>query len=158
MFFDTTTQTNPTGTVKRTVTLNSTQEANGVSIVSGSQITFAYSGIYNIQFSFQITKSDIGNDVIYIWLAKNGTDLPDTTGAVRLIEQNDYKIAAWNYVYTLNAGDYLEFMWMSDDVNAEIITETPAGGIPRIPSALVTVQQIMYTVAGPTGPTGPSGP
>ena len=62
------------------MTLNSTSGANGVSVVSGSRITFDHPGTYDIQFSAQLHNTGGGGSgrSVDIWLAKNGDFLPDT--------------------------------------------------------------------------------
>lgn len=66
--------------------------ANGVSVVSGSRITLANAGIYNIQFSAQIDKSDAGNDDIDIWLAKNGANVSWTNTSQTLVGATGGKV------------------------------------------------------------------
>ncbi len=89
------------------MTLNHTDpSANGVSIVSSSQITFAYKGVYNIQFSAQIADFTPGGgtNYIYIWFRKNGTfNIPESNTKVTLDNQNSFQVASWNYMLNLNA-------------------------------------------------------
>ena len=54
--FDTTTQTNAGATSANVMTINTTDIANGVSVVSGSRITIQSSGVYNINFSAQFSR------------------------------------------------------------------------------------------------------
>jgi hypothetical protein len=119
--------------------------ANGVSVVSSSRITMANAGVYDIQFSAQIDKSDSGNDEIDIWLAKNGANLSWTNTKQTLVGATEEKyIAAWNFVVSAAAGDYFELMWSSADVNMQIVT-VPASvspARPGVPSLLVTVTQV----------------
>ena len=56
-FYDTTTQTGVAGAVLTMGLNNSDPWNNGVSIVSGSQITIANPGVYNLQFSAQMVKN-----------------------------------------------------------------------------------------------------
>jgi hypothetical protein len=147
------------------MTLNNTDpSANGVSIVSNSQITFAYEGVYNIQFSAQIadfTSGGIGNNYIYIWFRKNGTNIPESNTKVTLDNQNSFQVASWNYMLNLNAGDYIEIMCSSPDttVGMKLVANNSLSPTqPNIPSVIVTAQQVMYTQVGPTGPTGPTSP
>jgi hypothetical protein len=90
------------------MTLNNTAEANGVSITSGSRVTFAYDGTYDLQFSAQLHHRGGGGNgtEIDIWLVKNGTPVPDTATKL-IIPKNSYEVAAWDFLLTLAAGDYL---------------------------------------------------
>ena len=152
---------NVVGGTGTAMTLNNTDpDTNGVSIVSNSQITVANQGVYNIQFSAQVDRiQGTGNDSINIWFKKNGTNIPDSntivtvTGAAAVAKT----VPAWNYMLELNAGDYIEIFWYSNDTNMRLITFNASGSIPAVPSVIVTVQQVMYTQLGHTGPTGPTG-
>ena len=68
------------------MTLNNTDpSSNGVSIVSNSRITVANQGVYNIQFSVQVAKTDTGTDFINIWFSKNGTAVADSNSQIRSV-------------------------------------------------------------------------
>lgn len=140
-FWDTTTQTTGGTTTANLVTINSTDySSNGVSIVSGSRITVANAGVYNIQFSFQFVKSNSSNDTVTIWIRKNGTDVSNTAGQITVQGNGQRSLPAWNYVLALNASDYIQFYWSSSDSNMSL--QTIAAGTspvtPQIPSAIVT--------------------
>ena len=68
-FYDTTIQTNPVANIPRSMSFDSTDITNGVSI-SGSASPFntyiktTNAGIYDIQFSAQVEKTDSGTDDI----------------------------------------------------------------------------------------------
>ena len=143
-FYDTTTQNNTDNTKTRPVTYNSTLEADGVSIVDGSKITVSKTGVYNIQFSVMVIKTDSNVDTVDIWLAKNGNTLPDTNTRLTLISANDHKVAAWNFVLSLNAGENVELYWYSADPDISFVTTGPFINPPRprIPSVILTVQQV----------------
>ena len=70
---------------------------------------------------------------------------------------NEYSIAAWNFVQTVNAGQYFELVGRS--VGNTIVCQhiDALGTIPLTPSLILTVTQVMYTQIGPSGPTGPTG-
>ncbi|MFZ4486076.1 MAG: hypothetical protein ACOYO9_05765 [Candidatus Nanopelagicales bacterium] len=119
--------------------------SNGISVVSGSRITMANTGVYNVEFSAQIDKTDSGSDDIDIWLAKNGANLPWTNTRQTLVGATEEKyIAAWNFVVGAVAGDYFELMWSSGDVNMQIVTVADAVGPvrPGVPSLIVNVTQV----------------
>jgi hypothetical protein len=122
-----------------------------------SEIVCANTGVYNIQFSSQMDKSDAGVDYVNFWLRKNGADLPESTGVISLQGNAPaYMMAAWNYLVQLVAGDVIELYWASADVNMEIIHE-PAQTIPfahpAIQSTILTITQQSGIMAG-TGITG----
>lgn len=141
------------------MTLNNTAEANGVSITSGSRVTFAYDGTYDLQFSAQLHHRGGGGNgtEIDIWLAKNGSPVADSATKL-VIDKNKYEVAAWDFLLTVAAGDYLELIYRV--TNTDIVLEHGvADGVPvDTPSLIVTVMQVMYNQVGPVGPQGPTGP
>ena len=146
-FYDTTTQTNPVGNVPRSMSFDSTDITNGVSI-SGSTSPFntyiktTNAGVYNIQFSAQVDKTDSGNDEIVIWLRKNGIDLTDTATTLTLSGNNDKKVAAWNWFVTSAANDYYQIIWISADTNLRLLAEPISGTHPGIPSVILTANRV----------------
>ena len=143
-FYSNVTQTNPVANTAMAMTFNNTSSANGVSVVSNSQLTISKTGTYNIQFSAQCTKTDAGTDYIEIWLAKNGNTLPWTNTRLKLDGANVYTVAAWNFVETLNTSEYVEIMWGSADTAAQIVAIDSANttmGVD-VPSVIVTVTPV----------------
>ena len=146
-FYDTTTQTNPVANTPRSMSLNTTDITNGVS-VSGSTNPFntyiktQNAGVYDIQFSAQLDKTDAGKDEILIWLRKNGIDLTDTATTVTLTNNNDKVVAAWNWFVNSAANDYYQIIWYSPDTNIRLLAEPISGTHPGIPSVIVTVNRV----------------
>jgi hypothetical protein len=126
--------------VSQSMNFETTDISEGVSIASNSQITLVNSGTYNIQFSAQLL-ADGGADDVYIWLKKNGTNVPASAGHV-VLANNEELIAAWNYVVDAAASDYFEIVWQSTGGDAVLLTETATGNIPSIPSVILTVTQV----------------
>lgn len=162
-FWSTQTQTAASTTVAYAMTFNNTDaDSNGVSIASGSRLTFANSGVYDIQFSAQIDRTNSGTDTVSIWAAKNGTNISDSRGDI-IVSGGAVAsaiIAAWNYVISVNAGDYLELLWSATDTHIRLLATGTATSPtrPEVPSVILTASQVMYTQLGPTGSTGPTGP
>ena len=143
-------------------------EANGVSMVSDgsalTRMTFAHTGVYNIQFSIQFVNTHNAEADFNIWFRKNGTDLTASSSRYTIIKQHSgidgHIIAALNYMLTLQANDYVQVMWQTE--NTDVSIQTLAAGTtpttPTTPAVILTAQQVMYTQLGPTGSTGPLGP
>ena len=145
-FYDTTIQTNVAGTA-RSMSLNTTDITNGVSI-SGSTNPFntyikvANAGVYDIQFSAQVDKTDSGTDEIWIWIRKNGTDISDSATSVQLVGNGAHYVAAWNFFVNAAANDYFQLMWYSPDANVRLHAESAFGVVPGIPSLIVTANRV----------------
>ena len=144
-FFDTTTQTSDGLTAAMPMHLNSTAEAYGVSIVGTSNIKVDYAGVYNIQFSAQLENTGSGTHPVDIWLTKNSQNLANTNTKITMVGNNNKEVAAWNFVLTLNANDYVTLYWAATDttqiqLTAEGSASSPAR--PAVPSVIATVTQV----------------
>lgn len=146
-FYDTTNQTGVAGAVLTMGLNNSDPWNNGVSLVSGSQITIANPGVYNIAFSAQMVKNS-GNTAthIHIWLAQNGVSVPISASQIGFPSNSIYVVPAWNFFFkTTVANEYVQLKWEinSNVDNAIAITSAVAtGNIPAIPGLIVTVNQV----------------
>jgi hypothetical protein len=120
---------------------------NGVSLVSGTQITLAKPGIYNIQFSAQMVKES-GNSSTHthIWIAQNGVAVPYSASQIGFPSNSVYIVAAWNwFVETVNPDEYVEIKWeINSNVNNGLVIESKAatGIVPAIPGLIVTVNKV----------------
>jgi hypothetical protein len=135
------TQTSAGANSTNYMTLNNTEDANGVSIVSNSQITVARTGTYNIQFSAQFEHDTNQTANLEIWLTKNGNAVANTNTVTTLIKDQRY-VAAWNFVDTANtANTYYELAWASSDTSIELVAVAAGNTIANvaIPSLIVTV-------------------
>jgi len=141
------------------MTLNNIVGERGVSVVSGSQITFSVAGTYDLQFSAQLHNNGGGGsgNTVQIWFRKNGTDIPDSATRITVPSNSPYVVAAWDFMDNFIAGDYVELMWSTDNTNIGIDHNTSVSPAPAIPSLIVTVMQVMYNQLGPTGATGATG-
>ena len=120
------------------VQFNATDYSNGVSVdpANSANLIFAKAGVYNLQFSAQLLNFTTSEDNVTFWLSQNGTDVAYSAG----IEQVNAKhgtapgarIAAWNYLLELAAGDYITLKWASDTGNT-IVGTYPAGTSPVHP-------------------------
>ena len=134
---------------------------NGISIVNNgsgnpTRITFANTGIYNIQFSSQFQNADNAQHDVNIWLRLNGTDVPGSNGLVSIPARKaagagnqGHVIAGWNYVLDVVGGQYYELMWMTDD-HTNVTMEFYAAGSPppSAASVILTVTQQSGIMAG----------
>jgi hypothetical protein len=141
-FFDTTTQTIVGVNTHQPVTINTTDISNQVSIANSSHIVVANSGVYNIQFSLQIDKTQGSGAHIYIWLRKNGLDVPNSATELAVQGTSSEIVAAWNFVVASNANDYYELMISATDVHIRLKAASASGVVPAIPSVIVSVVSV----------------
>lgn len=143
-FYDTTTQHMATTTDAQPITYNQTDFSKYVEIVDGSKIWIRKPGKYNIQFSAQLQKSTGGSHPVYIWLHKNGSDVPHSNSVIVVVDGSGIGssiVAAWNWFVDSEAGDEFQIMWHSDTTSVYMLAQA-ANTVPAIPSVILTVNQI----------------
>jgi len=142
--FDTTTQTNPSAASGNAFTYNTTVDARGIAVISGSMIQVANSGVYDIQFSAQLEKTSANKEDVDIWLSKNGVGVPWSATTIVVEGSSDRQVAAWNFFLSMDSNEYAELYWHSDDLDVAVIAASghavPAH--PDIPSIILTVNNV----------------
>ena len=126
--------------------------SNGVTVVSDSRITFANTGIYNLQFSVQLQNSNNQEQDVTIWLRKNGVDVAGSAGFVAVVAKhgggNGHALPSWNYLLNVVAGEYYELVWSATST-AVTMQYYPGGSPPPASaSAIFTVTQQAGIMAG----------
>jgi len=126
--------------------------SNGVSVVSDSRITFANTGIYNLQFSVQLENSDNQEHDVTIWLRKNGVDVAGSSGFVAVVAKhggvNGHTLPSWNYLLDVVAGDYYELVWSATSTSVTMPFYAAGSPPPSTASAIFTVTQQAGIMAG----------
>lgn len=146
-FFSSTDQAD--GTTPHLMYCENTADADGVSMVLGSEgtksrITFANAGTYNIQFSAQFHNTGGGGsgNTVNIWFRLNGTNIDNSDTKLTVPSNAPYVVAAWNFIVSVSAGQYVEMVWFTDNSSIIIESEPATATTPAIPSVIITAQQI----------------
>ena len=150
-FFDNSNQTAANTTTAYAITFNTPNGANGVTLASGSQITFPYAGVYNIQFSIQFisTENNANNpSEVNVWFRQNGSDVVESNSQFTVPNSHGGHsgalIAALNLIVDVEANDYIQLMWQTENTLISIKT-LPAGTTPTTPvtpSVILTATQV----------------
>ena len=147
-FQDSTDQVAANTTTAYPMTFNSTDYSNGVSVVSNSRLTVKNYGIYNLQFSAQLVNTDSSIHDMDIWFRKNGTNVPASNSRYSVPNSHGgvdgHTIAALNYYIELNANDYVEIMWATDNtaVSIQQLATRTSPDTPSTPSVIATMQYV----------------
>ena len=131
------------------MTFNSTDIADGVTLVSGSRLTVPVTGTYNIQFSAQFENIENTQELVTIWFRVNGVDVPKSATNITIPSRKTsniygYGVASWNIFLDLTANQYVEIMWLPA-IASVTLQALPAGvspAYPAIPSVIATVNQV----------------
>jgi hypothetical protein len=145
-FQDSTNQTAANTTTAYAVTFNTTDFANGVTMASGSRITVADAGIWNLQFSIQLKNTTNDGQDVDIWFRKNGTNIANSNSRFHPPQRKSagdpsHIIAALNFFVSMNSNDYIEIMWRTENtgVSIEAFGTSTSPTRPAVPSAIVTM-------------------
>jgi hypothetical protein len=126
------------------VTLNTDLTGTGVSVVASTQITLAAAGTYMLSPSIQFANSAASDYTATIWFRRNGTNIANSATIISIPKAADggATVFSLSFFDTVTAGQYIEMMWLPQNV-AVTIEHTAAGAIaPAIPSVICPVMRI----------------
>lgn len=126
------------------VTFNTDLTGTGVSVVSSTQITFTVAGTYMLAPSIQFANSTAADHDATIWFRKNGTNIVNSATIITVPKIGDGGAAVFSLSFfeTVTAGQYIEIMWLPENVGVTV-DFTAAGAIaPAIPSIICPVVRI----------------
>ena len=126
------------------VTFNTDLTGTGVSVVSSTQVTFTAAGTYMLAPSIQLSNSTAADHDATIWFRKNGTNIANSATILTVPKVGDGGVAVFSLSFfdTVTAGQYIEIMWLPENI-AVTIEHTAIGAIaPAIPSVICPVMRI----------------
>ena len=130
-FQDTTDQAVTVVTDAYAVKFNTTDFSNGITLSNNSRLNVSYAGLYNVQFSLQLSNMNNATEDVSVWFRKNATD-------------PYHVIAALNFFVELQQNDYIEIMWSATNtlvtIDAKPTQTSPTR--PSTPSVIATMQYV----------------
>ena len=126
------------------VTFNTDLTGTGVSVVSTTQITFAAAGTYMLAPSIQFVNSAAADHDVTIWFRKNGTNIANSATAITVPKLADGGAAVFSLSFfdTVTAGQYIEIMWLPENVSVTVEAAVAGAIAPAIPSIICPVMRI----------------
>lgn len=147
-FYSTVDQTDGVNT-EILMAVENTYDSNGVSVVANdagkkTQVTFANAGTYNVQFStlFHDTGGGGAGKTVNVYFKHNGTALANSNTLLSIANSAPYVAAAWNFVISVSAGDYVELAWYTANSNIQCDYIAAFDGVPATPSIIITATQV----------------
>jgi len=143
-FYSTANQTAAATSTAYPITYNNTSFASGFNIDPDhpSRIVTQVQGLYNYQFSLQVTSSNSSTSAIWIWYRKNGVDVPRSATKMTIASNGGLIAPAWNFIETMNPNDYFELMWAVDSTAVSLTAPGTTAFCPSTPSAILSVTQV----------------
>jgi hypothetical protein len=152
-FSDATDQTAASTTVAYAMTFNTTDGTQGVALGSPtSRITVEDAGTYNLQFSAQFVNTDTAIHDVDVWFAVNGANVGNSNSRFSIPNSHGgidgHLIAALNFLVTMNASDYVEIMWCTNNTSVSIqhLASAVSPTRPATPSVIATMTFVSNTL------------
>jgi hypothetical protein len=108
-----------------------------------SKIVAENTGIYNIQYSFQLDTNDNQPASLYVWVAKNGTDIA-YSNSIFGVANNGYSVPVCNIVIQIESGSYIQLRYATEDTNLQLATVSSSLSVvrPIAPAIIATITQV----------------
>jgi hypothetical protein len=139
------------------MTFDTTDFTSGVSVVGTNKIQVTNPGIYNLQWSGQFQNTDTQEHDASVWLKQgNGvgaaTDVVGSTGFISVLNKhggvNGHSIVGWNYFLSMQADDYVQLWWSTDNI-AVSLEHLPVQTLPDRPSTASVIATLSFVSALP---------
>ena len=144
LFFNTADQTYAAINTAYPIVFNATYLNHAVALQTGStsKVEVTIGGVYNFQYSGQVKTTSSSDKNLYIWIARNGTDIGYSTHAWTFHDNDHYAEVSWNFNIDLDVGEYIELKTSADSTDIRLDAETATSPHPGIPSGVLTVNFI----------------
>ena len=136
-------QTGSTSTATA-ITMNTGTTGVGIVVNASSQITFTDAGTYMLAPSFQFANSAATDYTVTVWLRKNGTNIANSATIASVPKAADGGVHNSNFTWfeTVTAGQYIEIMWLVQNVAVTLDANVAGAIAPAIPSIIVPAMRI----------------
>jgi hypothetical protein len=127
------------------ISWDNTEIAEGVSLTGSplTRLTVANSGLYQFNVEYQIASGSSSAKNARFWFKRNGTtNYANSTRIMTTDINNGYMLLSMSEFFSLDANDYVECMWASDDTNVSLSTVASTAYCPAAPAGIVSVTQI----------------
>ena len=109
-----------------------------------TKITVLHAGVYNVRYTLQIIKTDIGVDEASVWIRRNGSAYLNTHTNFTISGSGIKNVLTGNYLVDLGSNDYIELFYAVKNINS-IVTGSPtqtSPSRPATPSVYIILQKI----------------
>lgn len=125
-----------------TIEFTNTEVSNGVSIgTPTSRLVVDDAGLYSISVSFTLVSGSASVKNVWLWFRVNGVDVNNSAIIVSLDSGTAIKSPSRSVFFLLDAGDYVELLWASDNTNVTLQNNAATAFAPATPACIVTMDQ-----------------
>lgn len=128
--------------VAANVTFSNTVASQQIVVVDNSKITFRETGFYQMTVDYQIVSTNASAKNVYFWHATNGNNTANTTRAITLTGNNEYKNVTISYNVSVPvANTYVQFRWASTSDAVSLSALAATAFSPTAPSVQLDIVQ-----------------
>lgn len=126
------------------ITWDTTAYSHNVSVdgTDASKIVFDRSGVYELSFTAELVSTSASAKTFYFWPRVNGSDIANSTMVTTLESNGQKKIVSRSGIFQVNADDYLQAMFATDDLAATLSTTAATAFCPASPSVTLSVSEL----------------
>lgn len=124
------------------ITWDGIANADGISLVNGTEIHFSDGGLYTLAFSVQITSGNSSLKDLWFWPAINGVDVAGSTIKVSISDNGATVVMSRTALFSVTAGDYIEAKWATSDTGVTLEAHAAETFCPATPSVTLSVARI----------------
>lgn len=99
-------------------------------------------GLYIFNYSIQFTSTNSSTSTLWVWLRKNGVDVPFSTSSWTISANGGRLVASRSFYFTLLEEDYVSVMWTSNSSNVRIDNPADVAFAPETPAVIIDIHQI----------------
>jgi len=107
-----------------------------------TRVVFDKSGIYQINFSVQVTSSNASAKDLWFWPKLNGSDAGATAFKTGITGSGTTMIESRSSLFAASAGDYLEAFWATGDTNVTLEAAPATAFAPDSPCAIASIIRV----------------
>mgnify|MGYP001343351470 CR=1 FL=1 len=127
-----------------TVTFDTPNDMEGISLVDNSKITVGSPGDY--EFIVSAVVDCTAGTALHcdLWFAKGGTNVANSNTRVELPNATTELIVSISFIIDLLVGEYIQLKWCADDNRVRLLSTAAAASPtrPACPSVVVAVKKI----------------
>jgi hypothetical protein len=124
--------------------------ANKISILNNTagyptRISVTTAGVYEVNYSLQFIKSDLGTDELNIWFRKNSTAIANSNNTYSIQGAGIKNNINSNIWIELSANDYIELFFSIKNINTALqgtISTTVTPSRPATPAAIISLHSV----------------
>jgi hypothetical protein len=109
-----------------------------------TRITFTVAGTYMLAPSIQFKNVDSADHDATIWFRKNGTNIDNSAAIIHVPKAADGGATFFQIVFyeAVTAGQYIEIMWLPEDVDVTLDFLAAGAIAPAVPSVILAAERI----------------